>query len=76
MKGIPFIVFDVGGVLEMFDYKLHRENVVLDPTIDALTARVKGRQHLLASIAVCALLFIGADPDSLILPFWYLRVKT
>ena len=41
VKGIPFLVFDVGGVLEMFDGKKYRTNVVLEPTLEALTSKLK-----------------------------------
>lgn len=40
VKGIPFVVFDVGGTLEMFDGKSHRNNVVQDPTLEALTSKL------------------------------------
>lgn len=41
VKGIPFLAFDAGGVLEMFDGKIHKDNVVLEPTLAALTAKLK-----------------------------------
>ena len=40
VKGIPFLAFDAGGVLEMFDGKLHKDNVVLDPTLAALSEKL------------------------------------
>ena len=40
VKGIPFLAFDAGGVLEMFDGKVHRDNVVLEPTLAALTSKL------------------------------------
>ena len=36
VKGIPFLVFDAGGVLEMFDGKVFKDNVMMNPTLDAL----------------------------------------
>ena len=41
VKGIPFLAFDAGGVLEMFNGKTHKDNVVLEPTLAALTAKLK-----------------------------------
>lgn len=41
VKGIPFLVFDVGGVLEMFDPSQNREAVVWEPTLDALYAKLQ-----------------------------------
>jgi len=40
VKGIPFLAFDAGGVLEMFNGKIHKDNVVLEPTLAALTAKL------------------------------------
>lgn len=40
VKGIPFLAFDAGGVLEMFDGKVHKDNVVLEPTLNALSAKL------------------------------------
>ncbi len=40
MKGIPFVVFDAGGVLEMFDHRTHPDNVVFEPTLEALAYRL------------------------------------
>lgn len=40
VKGIPFLAFDAGGVLEMFDGKIHRDNVVFEPTLAALSAKL------------------------------------
>ena len=40
VKGIPFLAFDAGGVLEMFNGKVHTANVVLEPTLAALTAKL------------------------------------
>lgn len=34
------MVFDVGGTLELFDGKAQRDNVVLEPTEDALLAKL------------------------------------
>jgi hypothetical protein len=36
VKGVPFLVFDAGGVLEMFDPKEFKDNVVFEPTLAAL----------------------------------------
>ena len=38
--GIPFVAFDAGGVLEMYSGKLHPDNVVLEPTLQALQAKL------------------------------------
>ena len=40
VKGIPFLVFDAGGVLEMFSGKLHPQNVIREPTLEALTEKL------------------------------------
>ncbi len=40
VKGIPFLAFDAGGVLEMFSGKVHQDNVVLEPTLAALTSKL------------------------------------
>ena len=40
VKGIPFLAFDAGGVLEMFNGKVHKDNVVLEPTLAALTEKL------------------------------------
>ena len=40
VKGIPFLAFDAGGVLEMFDSKVHKDNVVFEPTLGALSAKL------------------------------------
>ena len=40
MKGIPFLVFDAGGVLEMFDPKEFEDNVVFEPTLAALKRKL------------------------------------
>ena len=42
VKGIPFLVFDVGGVLEMFDEADNTDAVVKEPTIDSLYAKLHG----------------------------------
>jgi hypothetical protein len=42
VKGIPFVVFDAGGVLEMFDHRQHPDNVVFEPTLEALASRLNG----------------------------------
>lgn len=40
VKGIPFLAFDAGGVLEMFSGKIYGSNVIFEPTIEALTAKL------------------------------------
>lgn len=40
VKGIPFLVFDAGGVLEMFDPKEFEDNVVFEPTLAALKRKL------------------------------------
>ena len=40
VMGIPFVAFDAGGVLEMFSGKLHPDNVVLEPTLEALSVKL------------------------------------
>ncbi|KAK9805857.1 hypothetical protein WJX73_008965 [Symbiochloris irregularis] len=45
VKGIPFLVFDVGGTLEMFNGKAHPQNVVLEPSLEALTAKLSEVLH-------------------------------
>jgi hypothetical protein len=40
VKGIPFLVFDAGGVLEMFDPKEFSDNVVFEPTLAALKRKL------------------------------------
>ena len=56
MKGIPFLVFDAGGVLEMFDAKQHKDNVVPEPTLtslaDKLTAVRLSRARLSPSLVL------------------------
>ena len=40
VKGIPFLAFDAGGVLEMFDPKEFSDNVVFEPTLAALKRKL------------------------------------
>lgn len=40
VKGIPFLAFDAGGVLEMFSGKVYGSNVMFEPTIEALTSKL------------------------------------
>ncbi len=42
MKGIPFLAFDAGGVLEMFDQASNENAVILEPSISALYDKIKG----------------------------------
>lgn len=55
MKGIPFLAFDAGGVLEMFNGKTHKDNVVLEPTLAALTAKLKEVSFKLHELCLAAL---------------------
>ena len=52
VKGIPFLVFDAGGVLEMFDSKAFADNVVFEPTLAALKRKLSS----VVSIAPCTVL--------------------
>ena len=58
VKGIPFLVFDVGGVLEMFDEADNTDAVVKEPTLDSLYSKLHG--EILASL----LLLTHAAPKS------------
>ena len=40
IKAIPFLVFDAGGVLELFDHEDFSDNVVKHATADALAAKL------------------------------------
>ncbi len=51
VKGIPFLVFDAGGVLEMFDPREFSDNVVFEPTLAAL-------KHKLSSVVSA---FLGSS---------------
>ena len=42
LKGLPFVVFDQGGVMEMIDSKGMAGNVILEPTADALYTKLSG----------------------------------
>ena len=46
VKGIPFVVFDVGGVMEMINIKAHSDVVIRMPTLDALAARLSSERCL------------------------------
>lgn len=50
VKGIPFLVFDAGGVLEMFDSKEFSDNVVFEPTLAALRRKLSS----VVSIILCS----------------------
>ena len=54
MKGIPFLVFDAGGVLEMFDPKEFSDNVVFEPTLAALKRKLSSVVNPNASFISCA----------------------
>lgn len=40
IKGIPFLAFDAGGVLELFDHEEHAGNVIKHATPAALASRL------------------------------------
>lgn len=40
VKAIPFLTFDAGGVLELFDHERYDEVVVRDATADALAQKL------------------------------------
>ena len=40
VKGIPFLAFDAGGVLELFDHHQYPDNIVWDPTAEGLSQRI------------------------------------
>lgn len=42
-RGIPFLVFDVGGVLEMLDEQANSDSVILQLTTEALYSKVNGQ---------------------------------
>lgn len=42
MKQIPLVAFDVGGIYEMLDFDANAEAVVLEPTLEGLTAKLTG----------------------------------
>lgn len=46
VKGIPFLVFDVGGVLEMLDPEVNKETIVYEPTVDALYASLESESSV------------------------------
>lgn len=56
VKGIPFLVFDAGGVLEMFDPKEFSDNVVFEPTLAALKRKLSSVVGPNASFISCAFL--------------------
>lgn len=41
VKAIPFLAFDAGGVLELFDHELYDDVVVRDTTPDALADKLE-----------------------------------
>ncbi len=59
VKGIPFLVFDAGGVLEMFDPKEFSDNVVFEPTLAALKRKLSSVVSPNASFISCA--FFGTE---------------
>lgn len=63
VKGIPFLVFDVGGVLEMFDQNINPEAVVWEPTIDALYAKLHSELPDLNSCCACSSDTGGTNAD-------------
>ena len=40
VKGIPFLAFDAGDVLELFDHHEYPDNIVWDPTAEGLSQRI------------------------------------
>lgn len=44
VKQIPLVAFDVGGIYEMLDFSSNTEAIVLDTTVDGLTAKLTGQQ--------------------------------
>ena len=40
IKAIPFVVFDAGGVLELFDHESFSDNVIKHATADALAKKL------------------------------------
>lgn len=49
VKGIPFLAFDAGGVLEMFNQTANEDAVILEPSISALYTKIKGKHAFLYS---------------------------
>jgi hypothetical protein len=49
MVGVPFIVFDVGGVLEMLDPVLDASLIIGSPNLDDLTHKIEGNSIAIAS---------------------------
>lgn len=47
VKGIPFIVFDVGGVMEMLDPVLDASLIIGRPDLDVLSQKLEGVAPLL-----------------------------
>lgn len=41
VNGLPFVAFDAGGVLELFDYAANPQAIVWDPSGPALAARLQ-----------------------------------
>ena len=41
VNSIPFVGFDAGGVLELFDYTLHNQSIVWEATAEALSVRLQ-----------------------------------
>ena len=42
VKGIPTLVFDVGGIHEMLDFQSHGDVIVQDPSVEGLAAKIQG----------------------------------
>ena len=53
LKGLPFVVFDQGGVMEMIDNKGTAGNVILEPTADALYSKLSS-EPLLANYVLAS----------------------
>ena len=54
LKGLPFVVFDQGGVMEMIDNKGMAGNVILEPTADALYTKLSGMHPYSSSVSGAA----------------------
>ena len=67
VKGIPFLAFDAGGVLELFDHHQYPDNIVWDPTAEGLSQRIAevsaGLCTALAVQCTCCVLFHTLDID-------------
>ena len=53
LKGLPFIAFDQGGVMEMIDSRDIGRSIILEPSAEALQARLMGTLTFPRSAAPC-----------------------